>query len=90
MRVRTVQLDDRQLACVALPDGRLARADRVLAGAPCDLLSLLQAEQLDALLYRLGERVELLGVQKRQQVARRAGQDAVGAGEAAVRECDAG
>jgi 2-keto-4-pentenoate hydratase/2-oxohepta-3-ene-1,7-dioic acid hydratase in catechol pathway len=49
MRVRTVQLDDRQLACVALPDGRLARADRVLAGAPCDLLSLLHTEQLDAL-----------------------------------------
>ena len=45
---------------------------------------------VDALLYRLGERVELLGLQKRQQVARRAGQDAVGAGEAAVRECDAG
>ena len=49
MRVRTVQLDDRQVACIALPDGRLARADRVLAGAPSDLLALLQAEQLDAL-----------------------------------------
>jgi 2-keto-4-pentenoate hydratase/2-oxohepta-3-ene-1,7-dioic acid hydratase in catechol pathway len=49
MRVRTVQLDDGPAACIALPDGRLARADRVLAGAPSDLLSLLQAEQLDAL-----------------------------------------
>jgi 2-keto-4-pentenoate hydratase/2-oxohepta-3-ene-1,7-dioic acid hydratase in catechol pathway len=49
MRVRTVRLDDGLAACVALPDGRLARADRVLAGAPSDLLSLLQAEQLDAL-----------------------------------------
>jgi 2-keto-4-pentenoate hydratase/2-oxohepta-3-ene-1,7-dioic acid hydratase in catechol pathway len=49
MRVRTVQLDDGLAACVALPDGRLARADRILAGAPSDLLSLLQAEQLEAL-----------------------------------------
>jgi hypothetical protein len=36
MRIRTVQLDDEQVACVALPDGRLARADRELAGAPSD------------------------------------------------------
>jgi 2-keto-4-pentenoate hydratase/2-oxohepta-3-ene-1,7-dioic acid hydratase in catechol pathway len=49
MRVRTVQLVDGQVACVALPDGRLARVDRILAGAPSDLLSLLQAEQLEAL-----------------------------------------
>jgi 2-keto-4-pentenoate hydratase/2-oxohepta-3-ene-1,7-dioic acid hydratase in catechol pathway len=49
MRVRTVQLDGEQAACVALPDGRLARVDRVLPGAPTDLLALLQAGQLDAL-----------------------------------------
>ena len=49
MRIRTVQLDDKQVACVALADGRLARADRVLTGAPSDLLSLLTTGQLDAL-----------------------------------------
>ena len=49
MRVRTVQLDGEQSACVALPDGRLARVDRVLQGVPPDLLSLLEAGQLDAL-----------------------------------------
>ena len=49
MRVRTVQLDDGLAACVALPDGRLARADRVLGGGPSDLLSLLSAGQLDPL-----------------------------------------
>jgi 2-keto-4-pentenoate hydratase/2-oxohepta-3-ene-1,7-dioic acid hydratase in catechol pathway len=49
MRVRTVQLDDGLAACIALPDGRLARADRLLGGGPSDLLSLLAAEQLDAL-----------------------------------------
>jgi 2-keto-4-pentenoate hydratase/2-oxohepta-3-ene-1,7-dioic acid hydratase in catechol pathway len=54
MRVRTVQLDDGPAACVALPDGRLARADRVLDGAPSDLLSLLAAQQLDALAKAVG------------------------------------
>jgi 2-keto-4-pentenoate hydratase/2-oxohepta-3-ene-1,7-dioic acid hydratase in catechol pathway len=49
MRLRTVQLDDGLAACVALPGGRLARVDRVLAGAPSDLLSILQNDQLDAL-----------------------------------------
>jgi 2-keto-4-pentenoate hydratase/2-oxohepta-3-ene-1,7-dioic acid hydratase in catechol pathway len=49
MRIRTVQLDGEQAACVALPDGRLARVDRVLPGAPSDLLALLQADQLDKL-----------------------------------------
>jgi 2-keto-4-pentenoate hydratase/2-oxohepta-3-ene-1,7-dioic acid hydratase in catechol pathway len=49
MRLRTVQLADEQVACVGLPDGRLARVDRVLAGAPSDLLSLLAAERLDEL-----------------------------------------
>jgi 2-keto-4-pentenoate hydratase/2-oxohepta-3-ene-1,7-dioic acid hydratase in catechol pathway len=49
MRVRTVQLDDEQTACAALPDGRLARIDRVLDGAPSDLLSVLEAGHLDAL-----------------------------------------
>ena len=36
MRLRTLQAD--RAACVALPDGRLARADRILDGAPSDLL----------------------------------------------------
>ena len=49
MRIRTVQLDGGPAACVALPDGRLARADCILAGAPSDLLSLLEAGELDAL-----------------------------------------
>ena len=49
MRVRTVQLGDDHVACVALPDGRLARIDRVLSGAPSDLLSLLEVGVLDAL-----------------------------------------
>jgi 2-keto-4-pentenoate hydratase/2-oxohepta-3-ene-1,7-dioic acid hydratase in catechol pathway len=57
MRVRTVQLNDGPAACVALPDGRLARVDRVLAGAPSDLLSLLQAEQLDLLRAAIEEGV---------------------------------
>ncbi len=49
MRIRSVQLDGEKAACVALPDGRLARADRILDGAPTDLLSLLEAGLLDAL-----------------------------------------
>ncbi len=49
MRIRTVALGDEQLACVCLSDGRLARIDRVLPGGPSDLLSLMAAEQLDAL-----------------------------------------
>ncbi len=49
MRIRTARLDGRQAACVALPDGRLARVDRVLPGAPPDLLTLLEAGSLAAL-----------------------------------------
>ena len=63
MRIRTVQLDDEQVACVALADGRLARADRVLTGAPSDLLSLLATGQLDAL-----AKMVALGVDDRQCV----------------------
>jgi 2-keto-4-pentenoate hydratase/2-oxohepta-3-ene-1,7-dioic acid hydratase in catechol pathway len=47
LRIRTLQVDG--AACVTLADGRLARADRVLDGAPSDLFSLLQAGALDAL-----------------------------------------
>ena len=49
MRIRTVQLDGRPTACIALPDGRLARVSRILASAPSDLLSLLEVGVLDAL-----------------------------------------
>ena len=49
MRLRTVLLGDDHVACVALTDGRLARIDRILSGAPSDLLSLMEAELLDAL-----------------------------------------
>ena len=49
MRVRTVRLDDQQAACVAMPDGRLARVDRILPGTPPDLLALLEAGALAAL-----------------------------------------
>jgi 2-keto-4-pentenoate hydratase/2-oxohepta-3-ene-1,7-dioic acid hydratase in catechol pathway len=49
MRIRSVQIDGEKAACVALRDGRLARADRILDGAPTDLLSLLEAGLLDAL-----------------------------------------
>ena len=51
MRIRTLKTDG--AACVALPDGRLARADRVLDGAPSGLLALLEA----ASLARLAEAV---------------------------------
>jgi 2-keto-4-pentenoate hydratase/2-oxohepta-3-ene-1,7-dioic acid hydratase in catechol pathway len=47
MRLRTLKTDG--AACVALPDGRLARADRVLDGAPSGLLALLEAGALDRL-----------------------------------------
>lgn len=49
MRLRTVLLDDHPLACVALTDGRLARVDKVLPGAPADLMALLEAGSLDEL-----------------------------------------
>lgn len=49
MRLRTVLLDDHPLACVAPADGRLARVDKVLPGAPADLLALLEAGSLDEL-----------------------------------------
>ena len=48
MRVRTVRLVGGLAACVVLPDGRLARVDRILDGAPGDLLALLEAGALDA------------------------------------------
>ena len=47
MRLRTLRSDG--AACVALPDGRLARIGRILDGAPSDLLSLLEAGALDSL-----------------------------------------
>ncbi len=47
MRMRTLRSDG--AACVSLPDGRLSRADRVLAGAPPDLLSLIEAGALEPL-----------------------------------------
>jgi 2-keto-4-pentenoate hydratase/2-oxohepta-3-ene-1,7-dioic acid hydratase in catechol pathway len=47
MRLRTLRSDG--AACVALPDGLLARVDRILDGAPSDLLSLLEAAALDPL-----------------------------------------
>ena len=47
MRLRTLRTDG--AACVALPDGRLARADRILGGPPSDLQSLLEAGSLDRL-----------------------------------------
>lgn len=49
MRLRTVLLDDHPLACVALPDCRLARVDKVLPGAPTDLVALLETGSLDEL-----------------------------------------
>jgi 2-keto-4-pentenoate hydratase/2-oxohepta-3-ene-1,7-dioic acid hydratase in catechol pathway len=58
MRLRTVQLDGQQVAAVALADGRLARVDRVLPGAPSDLLSLLEAGQLEALARAVVEEID--------------------------------
>lgn len=49
MRVRTVQVADERVACVALRDGRLARIDRLLRAAPTDLLALLESERLGEL-----------------------------------------
>ncbi|GFG48971.1 fumarylacetoacetate hydrolase [Mycolicibacterium agri] len=49
MRLRTVRLDETTAACVALPDGRLARVEKIVDGAPSDLLALLETEALDAL-----------------------------------------
>lgn len=49
MRLRTVLVDDHPVACVTLADGRLARVDKVLPGAPADLMALLAAQALDAL-----------------------------------------
>jgi len=49
VRIRTVLLDDHPLACVTLADGRLARIDKVLPGAPRDLMALLEAGSLDEL-----------------------------------------
>lgn len=49
MRLRTVLIDDHALACIALADGRLARVDKVLPGAPADLMALLEAGSLDEL-----------------------------------------
>ncbi|MDV3129717.1 fumarylacetoacetate hydrolase family protein [Mycobacterium sp. 21AC1] len=49
MRLRTVELDGRAIACVALADGRLARVDKVMPGAPTALMALLEADGLRAL-----------------------------------------
>ncbi|MGW0161599.1 fumarylacetoacetate hydrolase family protein [Mycobacterium sp. NPDC003323] len=46
MRLRTVQVSEEQLACIALPDGRLVRVDQVLPSAPSDLLALLRTDRL--------------------------------------------
>ncbi len=56
MRIRTLQSDG--AACVALPDGRLARVDRILDGGPSDLLSLLEAGALDRLADAIGAGVD--------------------------------
>ncbi len=45
-------------ACVALPDARLARVDRILDGAPPDLLSLLRAGALEPLAEAVARGVE--------------------------------
>ncbi len=58
MRLRTVKLGDEPIACVALADGRLARIDRLLPGGPSDLLSLMAAEQLDALAVAMATGVD--------------------------------
>ena len=47
MRLRTLTTDG--MTCVVLPDGRLARVDRILGGGPADLLGLLEAGHLDRL-----------------------------------------
>ncbi|MDX1886168.1 fumarylacetoacetate hydrolase family protein [Mycolicibacterium sp. 120270] len=47
MRLRTLKTDG--AACVALPDGRLARVDRTIDGAPSNLLALLESGSLDQL-----------------------------------------
>ena len=49
MRLRTVLFEGHPLACVALPDGSLARVDKVLPGAPTDLVALLETGSLDEL-----------------------------------------
>jgi 2-keto-4-pentenoate hydratase/2-oxohepta-3-ene-1,7-dioic acid hydratase in catechol pathway len=45
VRIRTLEADG--AACVALPDGGLARVDRILTDAPPDLLGVLEAGCLD-------------------------------------------
>ena len=49
MRLRTVRLADELATCVALPDGRLARVDRLIPGGPIDLLALITDGRLDEL-----------------------------------------
>lgn len=56
MRLRTLRTDG--TACVALPDGRLARVDRILDGAPSNLLQLLEAESLDQLAEAVADGVD--------------------------------
>jgi len=46
VRLRTAVLDGHDLACVSLPDGRLARIDRLLPDPPADLLGLLESDRL--------------------------------------------
>jgi 2-keto-4-pentenoate hydratase/2-oxohepta-3-ene-1,7-dioic acid hydratase in catechol pathway len=49
VRIRTVLLDERPQVGVSLADGRLARVDKLLPGAPADLMALLEAGRLDEL-----------------------------------------
>ncbi|TFV55954.1 FAA hydrolase family protein [Mycobacterium sp. PS03-16] len=49
MRVRTVVASGQRVACVGLPDGRLARVDRLLDGAAGDLPALMAAGRLEDL-----------------------------------------
>ncbi|MBO0680676.1 fumarylacetoacetate hydrolase family protein [Mycolicibacterium sp. S2-37] len=57
MRIRTVLLDDHPIACLSLADGRLARVDKVLPGTPADLMTLLEADSLEALAVAVADGV---------------------------------
>jgi 2-keto-4-pentenoate hydratase/2-oxohepta-3-ene-1,7-dioic acid hydratase in catechol pathway len=49
MRLRTVEVTGEPTACVSLPDGRLARVDRLLAEGPTDLMALLESGRIGEL-----------------------------------------
>src|SRR5690349_8029967 len=49
MRLRTVEVAGEPIACIWMPDGRLARVDQVLPGGPGDLMSLLETGRLGEL-----------------------------------------